>query len=440
MNCLVAGNHSTATSRRRKWYVENVGEVQDGQVPDASCGNPACHLPEHVFLRPKIELAKWKKLFGHVIPQIEALAIGETVGVLVPEGYDPEDWAKRLRSHLHFTKPLFYVRWGVRLRSDNVVVVKKLGYFEGTFGGTGIIKAAVSELEQKVQSLALQPPKLCECGCGRITAIAKKDHRDRGTIAGEHVRFIRGHHNKIRHKDMTVCPGCGKTFHSKGRQCCSRPCAFKFKITKNRQRPDNAATMMERGFRRKKCDVCGRFFWAKPYLARQSCSVKCKQIKCLRKKRKIPDDRVLLHDLFMVKKWSYRKINEHFGCHPQSIAAYRACREMGFPRRARGVRNNPPNDPQKVAVMYQQKGMSVHEIAASFPCSATHISNLLNSAGIKPHGRVSRGSTPCLVCGKPGEVRSSHGRTWVHSLCMFHRRVREAERARKRRATEKAAA
>ncbi len=40
--------------------------------------------------------------------------------------------------------------------------------------------------------------KLCECGCGQPAPIAKRTNAKLGHIAGQPVRFIRGHHNKVR--------------------------------------------------------------------------------------------------------------------------------------------------------------------------------------------------------------------------------------------------
>ena len=40
--------------------------------------------------------------------------------------------------------------------------------------------------------------KLCECGCGQPAPIAKYNCRSLGYIKGESVRFIQGHHNKLK--------------------------------------------------------------------------------------------------------------------------------------------------------------------------------------------------------------------------------------------------
>lgn len=40
--------------------------------------------------------------------------------------------------------------------------------------------------------------KLCECGCGQPTAIAKANHSVKGHIKGQPVRFVTGHQNRWR--------------------------------------------------------------------------------------------------------------------------------------------------------------------------------------------------------------------------------------------------
>lgn len=40
------------------------------------------------------------------------------------------------------------------------------------------------------------PTKLCECGCGQPTNIAKRDHQRSGHVRGQPVRFIKGHHSR----------------------------------------------------------------------------------------------------------------------------------------------------------------------------------------------------------------------------------------------------
>lgn len=50
-------------------------------------------------------------------------------------------------------------------------------------------------------------PKLCECGCGQPTPISKQTRRDRGYVAGEPVRFIRGHRARLEHAKRHTGPG-----------------------------------------------------------------------------------------------------------------------------------------------------------------------------------------------------------------------------------------
>lgn len=40
--------------------------------------------------------------------------------------------------------------------------------------------------------------KLCECGCGEPAPIAKKNHTRSGYVKGQPLRFIKGHHQKMR--------------------------------------------------------------------------------------------------------------------------------------------------------------------------------------------------------------------------------------------------
>jgi hypothetical protein len=64
--------------------------------------------------------------------------------------------------------------------------------------------------------------KLCECGCGKLAPIAKKNNRQLGHVKGQPIRFIVGHSGFIRRRTApTVCTidGCGKKV--KGRGWCS---------------------------------------------------------------------------------------------------------------------------------------------------------------------------------------------------------------------------
>jgi hypothetical protein len=50
--------------------------------------------------------------------------------------------------------------------------------------------------ERKVRLATLNTSGLCECGCGELTPLAKKDSIDRGYRRGENLRFVPGHHVK----------------------------------------------------------------------------------------------------------------------------------------------------------------------------------------------------------------------------------------------------
>lgn len=43
--------------------------------------------------------------------------------------------------------------------------------------------------------------KLCECGCGNPAPISTKTRPERGQVKGQPVRFIRGHHNRVRSEE-----------------------------------------------------------------------------------------------------------------------------------------------------------------------------------------------------------------------------------------------
>lgn len=45
--------------------------------------------------------------------------------------------------------------------------------------------------------------KLCECGCGKPSPIAKRTDRSRGMIAGQPLRFIKGHYGKTQTQTST---------------------------------------------------------------------------------------------------------------------------------------------------------------------------------------------------------------------------------------------
>jgi hypothetical protein len=46
--------------------------------------------------------------------------------------------------------------------------------------------------------------KLCECGCGQPTTIAKETNSKWGHRAGQPVRFIRGHHARVQQRPADI--------------------------------------------------------------------------------------------------------------------------------------------------------------------------------------------------------------------------------------------
>lgn len=56
----------------------------------------------------------------------------------------------------------------------------------------------------------------CECGCGRVTSLAKSNDKRKGWKRGQPVRFILGHGTRQPHwnkakKGELICPGCKKS-------------------------------------------------------------------------------------------------------------------------------------------------------------------------------------------------------------------------------------
>jgi hypothetical protein len=43
--------------------------------------------------------------------------------------------------------------------------------------------------------------KTCECGCGQPAPIAKRTNQRYGHVQGQSVRFVRGHHNRVRSEE-----------------------------------------------------------------------------------------------------------------------------------------------------------------------------------------------------------------------------------------------
>jgi hypothetical protein len=48
--------------------------------------------------------------------------------------------------------------------------------------------------------MEMNPTEFCMCGCGGLAPIAKQNHKARGLVKGEPMRFIHGHHARGREK------------------------------------------------------------------------------------------------------------------------------------------------------------------------------------------------------------------------------------------------
>jgi hypothetical protein len=55
-------------------------------------------------------------------------------------------------------------------------------------------EARVLYTERRIRVTPMNPSGLCECGCGQLTPLAKKDSTERGYRRGQHLRFVPGHH------------------------------------------------------------------------------------------------------------------------------------------------------------------------------------------------------------------------------------------------------
>lgn len=60
------------------------------------------------------------------------------------------------------------------------------------------------------------PSGLCQCGCGKLTPIAKRNNYDQGHLKGHPISFIKGHHIKI------LDPGIRKQANADGTFTCTR--------------------------------------------------------------------------------------------------------------------------------------------------------------------------------------------------------------------------
>jgi len=68
--------------------------------------------------------------------------------------------------------------------------------------------------------------KLCECGCGNPTTIAKKTDQRRGDVKGQPMRFIRGHNSRV-HR-LTDSPEYDAYHHAKNRCTDPKNCNWKY--------------------------------------------------------------------------------------------------------------------------------------------------------------------------------------------------------------------
>jgi hypothetical protein len=57
-------------------------------------------------------------------------------------------------------------------------------------------------------SVQSNPIALCQCGCGKLAAIARKTDRsrNRNRIAGQPQRYARGHYDRPRHQQVDAVP------------------------------------------------------------------------------------------------------------------------------------------------------------------------------------------------------------------------------------------
>lgn len=75
-------------------------------------------------------------------------------------------------------------------------------------------RAALLTPPARHQEVTLMRPedtsvRLCECGCGQPTKIAKLTDRRRGTVKGQPNRFLKGHHIAVYNRVAKKLPGPG---------------------------------------------------------------------------------------------------------------------------------------------------------------------------------------------------------------------------------------
>lgn len=169
MNCELCENVSTAYGRRKRAWLENGGDVPPGMIVDSACGDPHCFALAHIGVRPKIDIRITAKTHAFSFDSIEKLEIGQSIGVMVPEGADEEKFRQQLRSNLSTNRMFHHFRWSLRLRSDRVIAIRKMGRFSG---GLEYSRARV-----KLSDVALanerpnEPARFCRAGL-----LARRSH------------------------------------------------------------------------------------------------------------------------------------------------------------------------------------------------------------------------------------------------------------------------
>lgn len=103
--------------------------------------------------------------------------------------------------------------------------------------------------------LATPPPlhavgtKLCECGCGQPTKIAKKNYPKKGHVKGQLLRFVTGHHLRTPSVSSVPFPDCQHKSKRNHRVC---PACQRRRLRE--ESPEFSKRMRER-FRQWKYDI-----------------------------------------------------------------------------------------------------------------------------------------------------------------------------------------
>lgn len=356
----------------------------------------------------------------------QALLLKENCVALfdIPESEDHASYADRMRVAFINGKTTGPFHWSIVVGGQRQVAVMR------------------GPKRAKVATWTPTELRLCACGCETPTKISKD---------GTALEFAAGH------KNLSVCGGCGGSFRKQNRKhkFCSRPCFYinrkqrsnkpcgwcgeifhaarkgqsfcsnmcsqkaksyltKMTLEKNKSNPRWLAA---NGYKRQKCSFCRSFFWFKPRASRPT-RYTCGNSECIGKrrgslKRKIPLDRELLRDLFIVKRMTYAQINAHFGIKPSSPSSFRAVRAVGLRRQENtSTRGVVPWNRGKVAEMFIS-GISIPDIAKSFACSPAAVRTILKNSNItirsgpKKSSRPQVGSAALLREGSDVDVHSS---------------------------------